>query len=569
MVNAEVARIFRSIAQILQIKDDNRFRIAAYERAAQNIESLSEPLETIKDENRLGDIPGIGKDLSSKISEFIDSGSIRYYDELKLTIPAGLLDLLEVSSIGPKTAKLLFEKLGIGDVPGLEKAIKSGKLKGLPGIKQKSIENMLKGIELYFRRRQRMTLAQAEEVAAEFISRLSRCGGVKQICVAGSLRRRTETVGDIDILVASGHPAKVIDAFVRIGQVKDILAKGSTKASVRTKDGVQLDCRVVGKSMFGAALLYFTGSKLFNIRLRKLSLSRGCKLNEYGIFKGNKLLASKTEEQMLKALKLQYIEPELREDNGEIELAKKGLLPKLIESKDIKGDLHVHSVWSDGSNTVEELAGGARRFGYSYIAVTDHSQSLRIANGLSVQDLENKRKEIEGLNKRLKGIRVLYGTEADIDPEGNIDYDDGVLRDFDIVIAAIHSGFKQDRGKLTRRIIEACKNKYVHIIAHPTGRLWGVRDSYELDFREVLKAASDTNTALEINSFPSRLDLNDLHSRQAKQAGVRLAINTDSHSVDQLPGIRFGISVARRGWVEASGVINTLSCDQLLKIIKK
>ncbi|MDD5166694.1 MAG: DNA polymerase/3'-5' exonuclease PolX [Candidatus Omnitrophica bacterium] len=569
MKNSEISALFLDIAKILEIKGENRFRIRAYERAAQNIEALSENIEDFISENRLKEIPGVGNDLSERIKEFVKTGKVRLYEELKKSIPQGLLGLLKIPSVGPKTAKLLYDELKIKNISDLEKAIKKHRLDGIFGIKEKTIENILKGIDILKEGRARMTLAQATLVADEFIRALKKMPEVQKISIAGSLRRQKETVRDIDILIISAKPEKIMRTFTRLPAVKDILAGGQTKSSVRTRNGVQVDCRVVEEKSFGAALFYFTGSKNFNIKLRKLAIKKGLKINEYGIFKGNKFLAGRTEEEIFKVLGLPYIEPELREDNGEVELARSFKLPQLIESKDIKGDLHVHSTWSDGGNTIEEMAEAAKRLGYSYIAITDHSQSLKIAGGLTVQDLKKKKLEIDKINKKLKGFRVLYGTEVDIDSSGRLDYKDDILREFDIVVAAIHTGFKQTKEQLTKRIIRACQNKYAHIIAHPTGRLWGSRDAYELDFEEIFKAARSTNTSFEINSFPERLDLNDLNCRRAKEAGVRLAIGTDSHSAEQLQSMKFGIAVARRGWLSQSDVINTLTVDELLKAIRK
>jgi DNA polymerase (family 10) len=569
MKNLEVSQIFRDFANILEIKGDNPFRIRAYQRAAQNIEGLTEDIEDFVREDKLREIPGIGQDLDYKIKEFINTGRIESYEKLKKTLPCGLLEVLDIPSVGPKTVKLLYEKLKIKSVLDLEKAIKANKLEGIFGIKEKTIENILKGIELVKRGKERMSLAQATQVADEFISALKKIPEVKRISTAGSLRRQKETVRDIDILVISHKPKKVMDIFTSLSDTKEILAKGATKSSVRTRDDVQVDCRVVENKSFGAALLYFTGSKNFNIKLRISAIKKGLKINEYGVFRKEKFVCGKTEEEIFKALGMSYVEPELREDSGEIELAQKFQLPQLIELKDLKGDLHVHSQWSDGSNTIEEMARAAIKIGYSYIAVTDHSQSLKIAGGLSISDLKKKKEEIDKINKKINGFRILFATEVDIDGSGNIDYKDEVLKSFDIVVAAIHTGFKQSQQQLTKRLAKACENKYVHVIAHPTGRLWGVRDAYDVDFEELFKVAKNTNTHLEINSFPSRLDLNDLNCRRAKETGVKLAISTDSHATEQLPAIKFGVSVARRGWLSREDVINTLPVGELLKVLRK
>ncbi len=569
MKNLEISAIFREIANILEIKGDNPFRIRAYERAAQNIEGLTEDIEDFVRDDRLMDIPGVGKDLADKIKEYVQTGKIKAYEDLKKKVPGGLLDLLNIPSVGPKTAKLLYEELKIKNILDLEKAIKKNKLQGIFGIKEKTIENISKGIELLKRGRERMTLAQAMQVADEFISALKKLSEVKRISVAGSLRRQKETVRDIDILMISKKPKKIMDVFTGLPDVATVLAKGETKSSVRTKGDVQVDCRVEEEKSFGAALLYFTGSKNFNIRLRQLAIKRGLKINEYGVFRKNRFVCGKTEEEIFKILGISYIEPELREDTGEIELAREFQLPYLIELKDIKGDLHVHSKWSDGGNTIAEMVEAAKRRGYSYLAITDHSQSLKVAGGLSIADLKKKKQEIGRINRKLKDFRVLYGTEVDIDSDGRLDYKDGVLKEFDVVVAAIHTGFKQSKSQLTRRLIRACKNNYVHIIAHPTGRLWGSRDAYDIDMDEVLKAARDTNTYLEINAFPQRLDLNDLNCRRAKEIGARLVIDTDAHTFEQLATMRLGVSVARRGWLTKKDVLNTLSFEELLKALKK
>jgi DNA polymerase (family 10) len=569
MKNKLVVEIFRDIAEILEIKGENVFRIRAYQKAADTIEGLAEDIDNFVDQDRLSEIPGIGVDLSAKIKEIVATGKLQFFEDLKKSIPEGLLELLKIPSIGPRTAGLLFEKLKIKSISDLETAISQGRLEGIPGIKEKTVENILKGIELIKRTKERMPLAAAIKVSADFLKALKGLKEVKTVTAAGSLRRCRETVRDIDILVVSEAPLKVMEAFTKLSQVKEVIARGETKSSVRTLDGVQVDCRVVEEKSFGAALLYFTGSKNFNVHIRKLAQKNGWKVNEYGVFKGDKFLAGRTEEEIFKLFEMQYIEPELREDNGELELAREFKLPELIGLKDIKGDLHCHSTYSDGGNSIEEMCQAARGKGYAYIAITDHSQSLKIANGMAVGELAKKKKEIEQLNKKFKDFRVLYGTEVDIDSEGNIDYPEDILKEFDIVVGAVHIGFKQAKSQMTRRIVRACQSKLVHIISHPTGRLWGTRDSYELDLEEVINAARDTNTALEINSFPDRLDLNDQNSRFAKALGAKLVINTDSHAIEHLDNMPLGICVARRAGLEAKDVINTLPLEKLLKAIKK
>ncbi len=569
MKNLEISRIFRDIANVLEIKGENPFRIRAYERAAQNIEGLSEDIENFASQDRLKEIPGIGRDLCERIKEFLRTGKIKIYEDLKKAVPEGLLDLLNIPSVGPKTAKLLYEKLKIKSVSDLEKAIEKNKLKGIFGIKEKTVENILKGIGLLKRGKARLTLARAMLIADEFIKPLEKMRDVKKVSCAGSLRRQKETVRDIDILVVSNRPKEVMDVFTKMPQVKDVQAEGRTKSSLRTKDGVQVDCRVVKNESFGAALLYFTGSKNFNIHLRQLAIRKGLKINEYGVFRKEKFICGATEEGIFKTLGMAYIEPQMREDAGEIELALKNKLPHLIEIKDIKGDLHVHSAWSDGENTIQEIAQAAQNMGYEYIAITDHSQSLKVAGGLSPADLKKKKRQIDKINKQVRDFRVLYGTEVDIDSEGRIDYKDGILKEFDVVVAAIHTGFKQPKEQLTRRIIRACQNKYVNIIAHPTGRLWGLREPYDIDFDKIFKVAKETNTSLEINSFPERLDLNDINCRRAAELGARLSLGTDAHTIEQLELMRLGIAMARRGWLAPGDIINTLGAEELLKVIKK
>ena len=571
--NNYIAEILKEIAEILQIKSENPFRIRAYEKAAQAVENLSEDVKNLVRENRLTDVPGVGKDLSRKIEELVNTGKLNFFEELKKTIPAGLLDILKIPSIGPKTTKLLYDKLKIGSIKDLERMAGSGKLIGLFGVKEKTVQNILKGVQIMRRGKERMNLAQAVSIAEEFIGALGKLAEVKKISTAGSLRRMKDTVRDIDILMISSHPKRIMDVFVHFPQVKRILAKGKTKSSILTKDDIQIDVRVVEPKSFGAALLYFTGSKNFNIKIRQIAIKKNLKINEYGVFsvrdKKERYLKGKTEEEIFKLLNLDYITPELREDRGEVELAIKSMLPKLIEVSDIKGDIHVHSAWSDAENSIKQMAEAAKRKGYEYIAITDHSQSLKVAGGLSVRELKQKKNEIDKLNNKMKPFRILYGTEAEINSKGEIDYSDNVLREFDLVIGAIHSGFKQSKEQLTKRIIKACKNRHVDVIAHPTGRLWGTRDSYELDFDKVFRAAKDTNTFLEINAFPSRLDLNDLNCHRAKEYGVKFAIGTDAHAIGHLEAMRFGIAMARRGWLNKKDVINTLSVKDLLKNFKK
>lgn len=571
MRNFEIAAIFNDIAELLEIKDENPFKIRAYRKAAQSIESLTHDIEEIAGKGALRDIPGIGKELSAKIEEIIATGKLKFYEKLKSEIPAVILDMMAIPGIGPKTAKVLHDKFKIRSIDRLEKLAGNHKICKLPNMKEKTEENILRGIELLKKSKERMSIGEALPIAKEIAGKLESVPGVRRINYAGSVRRMKETVHDIDILITSGKPGPIMDTFVSLPRVKDILAHGETKSSVLLKDGIQVDLRIVKPGSYGAALLYFTGSKQHNIHLRGIANDMGYKINEYGVFRerNGKKVAGEEEEDIYRFFKLSFIPPELREDAGEIEAAAKGDLPDLVEVNDIRGDIHVHSEWSDGAHSIKELAEAAQKKGYEYIAVTDHSESLKVAGGLNKSELKEKIKEIRSINKKLSGITLLVGAEVDILPDGSLDIDEGLLPELDIVVAAIHSGFKQGKEKLTGRIISAIKNKYVHIIAHPTGRLMGVRDAYELDFEEIFKAAKETNTALEINAFPSRLDLNDITARRAKESGVMAAIGSDAHTIDQFDNMLFGVAVARRGWLEKRSVLNTLTLDKLLKKIKK
>ena len=569
MRNKEVAEVFRQIAEILEIQGENPFRIRAYLKAAQNIESLSRDIADLAEKDELEEIPGVGEDLAGKIKELLKSGKLKFYEQLKKRIPKGLTVLMSVPGLGPKTAKLLYDELKIKSIKGLEQAVRRHKISTLPGIKQKTEENILRGIALIKKSKQRMPLALAISAADEFVQPLKKLKEAKEVQPAGSLRRKKETVRDIDILVTSSKPQKIMDVFTALPQVKEVLAKGRTKSSILTTGGIQVDVRVVPQKSFGAALLYFTGSKQHNIKLRKLALKKGLKINEYGVFRKNKWLTGKTEEQIYKKFKLIFINPELREDTGEIEAALKGKLPKILEPENIKGDLHLHSQWSDGAASIEDIAKAARLRGYKYIAITDHSQSLKVAGGLSVEQLEKQINLIRKLNERFKGFRILAGAEVEIKSDGSLDYPDKILKNLDIVIAAVHTGFKQSRQQLTLRITRAMENSYINIIAHPSGRLIGQREPYALDMEAVLKKAVQTKTLMEISAFPSRLDLIDVNCRRARELGVKMVISTDGHTPEHLEYMHLGVSVARRGWLEKKDVVNTLSLEKLLKALKQ
>jgi DNA polymerase (family 10) len=569
MKNQEIARIFNEIADLLEIKGENPFRIRAYRRAAQNIEGLPKSVEEIPKEELLK-VPGIGQDLAGKIEEYIKTGKMQAHEELKHEIPEGLLTLLSVPGLGPKTSKLLYEKLKIKGIDDLERLASEHKLVGLPGIKEKTEENILKGIEMLKRGKERQPLGKVLPIANDILEHLKKKAPVDKIDLAGSLRRWKDTIKDIDILATSDNPKEVMRVFVHLPHVKDVLMHGPTKSTVIIHEDLQVDLRVVEKESYGAALAYFTGSKAHNIRLREMAMKKGLKINEYGIFreKDKKKIGGETEEDIYKILGLPYIPPELREDQGEIEAAQEGRLPRLVTAEEIKGDLHVHSKWSDGSHTFEQLVDAAKERGYSYIAITDHSKGLGIARGLTGERLLEQKKEINAVNKKLKGFRIIHGIEVDIRSDGSLDISDDVLKELDIVVASIHSGFKQPRKQLTYRLVSAMKNPYVSIIAHPTGRLIGERDAYDVDMDEIFATAKKTGTAIEINAYPLRLDINDTYAKRAKEMGIPIVIATDTHVINQFDYMRYGVSIARRGWLEKDDVLNTLEAEKLFKRLK-
>lgn len=558
------------MADLLELGEENPFRIRAYQKAAHNIESFSENVGSLYKKGgltALEAIPGIGKGIAEHIEEMIKTGKLKAHEALLKKFPESLLELMAVPGIGPKTAILLHKKMKINSIDKLEKAAKEGKLEKLPGIRAKKIQNILSGIELKKRNVGRFSIGVALPYAEAIVASLKELKEVDKIVPCGSLRRAKETIGDIDILVTSKKPEKVMDAFVRFSQVEKVLAKGETKTSVLLKNGMQADIRVVEPESFGAAVYYFTGSKQHNIQVREMAVKRGLKINEYGIYRGEKRIGGSEENDILRILGLSYIPPEIREAQGEIEAAKKGEVPALVELKDIRGDLHLHTKATDGSNTIEEMADAAKKMGYEYIAITDHTKSTRIAGGLTEKEALAHLKKIDQANKNAAGIRIIRGMEVDILPDGRMDYPDSVLKEIDIVFASVHSNFKMKRAEMTRRIISAMKNKYVTVLSHPTGRLIGERDAYEVDLEQVLKAAKDTGTFIELNGNPLRLDLDDIHCRKAKEMRIPIVITTDSHSASQLELMRYGVLAARRGWLEKKDIINALPFGKLIKTL--
>ncbi len=569
MKNRQIAKIFTEIAELLELKEENIFRVRAYRRAAQNIDGLPRDLADMSEEE-LAAIPGIGKDLTGKIHEYLATGKVAKHEELKKEIPAGVLELLRVPGLGPKTAKLLYEKKKITGIEELEAATRAGELAGLPGIQKKTEENILQGIELIKRGSERRPLGRVLPLAEDIVRRVRDGASVGQIVVAGSIRRWKETVNDIDILCTSRRPEEVMEAFVKLPHVSRILAQGPTKSSIIAEDGIQVDLRVVEEDSFGAALQYFTGNKQHNIKLRERAVRAGLKINEYGVFTEpeEKKIGGEKEADVYKALQLPFVPPELREDTGEIEAAEKGTLPDLVTIGDIKGDLHVHTKWSDGSHDLDAIVEGARKRGYRYIAITDHSKGLGIAHGLDEARLAEEIKLIDETNRRHAGFTLLKGTEVDIRSDGRLDLSDDALASLDIVVASIHSGFKQPREQITKRLLSAIRNPCVSVIAHPTGRLIGERDAYDVDLEAVLKEAARCGVAMEINAYPLRLDLNDAQVKLAKEYGISFVISTDMHVISQYDFMIYGVSVARRGWLEKKDVLNTLEYGQLIGRLK-
>ena len=569
--NTELADIFANIARILKIKDENVFKIRAYERVATTLENLPMEAETLYRLDKLNEIPGVGEAIAQKIGELVETGRLEYYEKLKKSIPEGVFELLNVPDIGPRKAKLFYEELNITNVRELEEAALQHKLQNLPGMGVKAEKNILRGIELYKRREQRALLGAALPIAEEIVGEFKPLDEVYKISIAGSIRRRRDTIGDIDILIASKNPEKIMNKFIHLSQVKEVLAEGLTKSAILTHQDIQVDLRVVAPDSFGAALLYFTGSQAHNVHLREMAVRMGLKINEYGVFqvKDDKKIAGEEEEEIYRILGLPYIMPELREDRGEFEAAQNKGLPNLVEISDIKGDFHIHTIDSDGINTIEEMAAAARQRGYQYIAITDHSQSLHIAGGLDEQRLLEQIKKIEQVNQKIDGITVLKGIEVDIKSDGTLDTPDKVLQKLDIVIAAIHSGLRQERKKLTERLKKAMENPLVDIIAHPTGRIIGYREAYDVDIQEIIQIAARTNTVLEINASPERMDLNDIYTRSAKEQGVLLTIGSDAHQISTLDNMYYGITIARRGWLEKENLLNTFPLDKIKSILKK
>jgi len=564
MKNREIAELFERIADALEVKGETGFKVVAYRKGARILQDMAEDVEAVAREGRLGSVPGIGEGLAKKIREYLETGKMAKFAEAMKGLPESLLGLLEIQGLGGKTVHLMHEKLGVKDIDGLKRAIADGSLAGLPGMGDKKVDNLRRALEARERTAERISICEAAVIADEVIAYLRKAPGVGRVSAAGSLRRMKETVGDIDILACGKDGSKIIRHFTRHPGAVRVLAEGGTKGSVviRTGDAErQVDLRVVAEREYGAALLYFTGSKAHNIKLRGLAKERGLKISEYGVFKGDKRLASREEEDCYRVLGMPWIPPEMREDRGEIELALENRLPRLLEAADIKGDLHVHTRASDGDLSLGEVAGLARKMGYSYIAICDHSRSVTYARGLEVERLAAEIEEIEAFNRTLRGFRVLKGSEVDILADGSLDFPDKLLGRLDFVVAAIHSGFKKN---VTERMLKALANPHVRTIAHPTGRLISRRGGYEVDLDRVIDGAARHGKALELNAYFDRLDLDELNLKKAKSKGVRISIGTDTHFADGLAMMRFGVGIARRAWLEKGDVLNTLGADELV-----
>lgn len=573
MKNQELAKIFYDMARFLRA-DGVAFKPYAYERAALSLESLNKDVSEIYRDGgikALMEISGIGQAIAEYIEEYLKTEKIKHYEDFKKKLPLKLDEIVKVEGMGVRKAKILYQKLGIKDLKDLEKAAKAGKIAPLFGFGEKTEKNILQGLEFLKRDKGRFSIHEILPIAREVLEKLKNLKEVDEISLAGSTRRRKETIGDVDILVVSKKPGKVMDFFVKLDGVEKVWAKGGTKASIRMKMGFDMDLRVVSKESYGSALQYFTGNKDHNIITRKIAIDKGLKLSEYGLFRGKKQIAGKTEQDIYKAIGLPFIEAELRENEGEIEAALKGQLPDLIEKKDIKGDLHCHSDWDGGEDAIEEMAQAAMNLGYEYIGISDHTKFLKIENGLNEEKLLEQNKTIKKINEDFekKGIkfRVFHGCETNILNDGSVDIKDEVLEKLDYVIAGVHSSFKMDKKEMTNRIEKAMRNRNIDIISHPTGRIVGQRDEYQVDFDKILKVAKETGTILEINSS-IRLDLKDLYIRRAKNEGVKMIINTDAHQKEQLKFMEYGVSQARRGWAEKKDIINTLTSDNLIKNFK-
>ncbi len=572
MKNREIARVLNEMADIMEMKEI-KWKPRAYRSAARRIENSSQDIEKIYrkgGKKGLEKIPSIGSGLAKHIADYIERGKVKKWERLRKGSAGRLRELINIGGLGPKKVRKLHNKLGVKDIKSLKKAIKSKKIRGMEGFGKKTEENILRSMKQYERSHERMLIGRAWTIAWEVMGYLKENADVKKIDFAGSLRRMKETIGDIDILVVTGSPEKLMDTFAGMPEVSRVLVRGKTKTSVVLKGGIQVDVRAIERKSYGAALQYFTGSKDHNINVRKLALRKGYRLSEYGLFrkKGNKTAGGRKEEDVYGKLGLRWIPPEMRENNGEIEMAEKGKLPRLVEVKEIRGDLQMHTKYSDGYDTISGMAGKAKEMGYDYIAITDHSKSERIAKGMDKRKIKKQWKEFGKLSGSLD-VRVLKGAEVDILDDGSLDYGDDVLKELDIVLVAVHSGFRSGKKEMTERILKALDNRYVNVLAHPTGRMLQKREGYQADFDRIFEKCRKRGIALEINCDPERLDLNDRMITLAKKHGVKFSLGTDAHSKGSLENMRFGVGQARRGWLRKKDVINTMTHRQLKRFLEK
>jgi DNA polymerase (family 10) len=571
--NNDVAGIFDELADLLEIRGENPFRIRAYRNAARTVAGLTRSVgDLAAQEKGLDGLPGIGKDLADKIRTIVATKKLPLLEDLKKELPEGLITLMRVRGLGPKKVAALHKALNVASLEDLKKAATEGKIRELPGFSEKTERTILEEISrtpVKGRAPERFKLAVAEQIVTPLFEELKKAKGVEEIAIAGSYRRRAETVGDVDILAAAGESADVMARFVAYDDVEKVLAAGETKASVVLRGGLQVDLRVVPLASFGAALHYFTGSKSHNIAVRLMGVKRKLKVNEYGVFRGKKMIAGRTEEEIYKLFGFPYIEPELREDRGELQAAAKGELPRLIRLEDLRGDLHSHTTETDGRFTAAEMAEAAKALGYEYLAISDHSKRVSMARGLDEKRLAKAIKGIDKLNARLKGITLLKAIECDILADGSLDLPDSILKELDLVVASVHYNTKMAKEKQTERIIRALDNPHVHILGHPSGRLINERPAYDIDLEKVMWAAVERGCFMELNSHPDRLDLDDVHCKAAKAMGLKVALSTDAHSLDDLRLMRYGIGQARRGWLEPADVVNTRPLAELRKLLKR
>lgn len=568
--NADIARIFEEIADLLEIQNENQFRIRAYRNAARTLQGMGQDVSLYMEQGKdLQRLPGIGKDLAAKIKEIVETGLCSALRKLQKQTAPGLTELLRIPGLGPKRVRALYDELDIHTPEQLLRAARDGRLSELRGFGEKTQANILKSIETSVTKEQRIKLALAAQYAEPLVDYLKKAKGVQEVVIAGSYRRCKETVGDIDILVTASSSSPVMEKFVHYDEVKKVISKGSTRATVILKSDIQVDVRVVPQKSFGAALHYFTGSKAHNIAIRRLGQQHGLKINEYGVFKGKKQVAGATEASVFNAVGLPFIEPELREDNGEVEAARAGLLPTLVKLTDLQGDLHVHTNATDGHDTLKEMVRAAQQYGLKYLAITEHSKHLTVAHGLDRRRLLKQMEEIDRINDTIKGFTVLKGIEVDILEDGRLDMPDDVLEKLDLVVGAVHSQFNLSRAQQTRRILRAMDHPCFTMLAHPTGRLLQQREPYDVDMARIIRMARERHCFLELNAHPERLDLLDTYCMMAKEEGVLISINSDAHSSMDFGCLRYGVGQARRGWLEKKDVLNTRSLTQVRKLLKQ